>query len=133
MKKTLLYTCILLSLTQVGCGVWLAEWQGNIKKTELKAIGEAKLLEAESTKKTSIEEAKAKLESAKYLSLAEIERAKGVAEANRIIGDSLKNNESYLRYLYIQNLEKAESAGSSVIYIPTEAGLPILESSRLKK
>ena len=115
-----------------GCGVWYAEWQGSVKKTESKARGEADLLEAESTKRKMVEEARAKLDSAKLLSQAEVERAKGVAEANKIIGDSLKNNESYLRYLYIQNLEKAEGSGSSVIYIPTEAGLPILEAGKRK-
>lgn len=92
--------------------------------------GRAKLAEAEGSKKIQIEDAKGKLESAKLLADAEIERAKGVAEANKIIGDSLKSNEAYLRYLYIQNLEKAEANGSSVIYIPTEAGLPILEAGR---
>ena len=56
-----------------------------------------------------------------------MERAKGVAEANRIIGESLKGNESYLRYLWIQNLE---SGSNSVVYVPTEAGLPILEAGK---
>ena len=53
--------------------------------------------------------------------------AKGTAEANRIIGDSLKNNEAYLRYLWIHNLEEGKN---EVIYIPTEAGMPILEAGK---
>lgn len=89
--------------------------------------GEAELAKAESTRRVAIEEAKARLESAKMLSDAEIERAKGVAEANRIIGDSLQGNESYLRYLWIQTLE---SPNNSTIYVPTEANLPILEANR---
>ncbi len=113
-----------------GCGVWMAEWNGDIKKTELRMKGEAELLEAESTKKIAVESAKAQLESAKLLADAEIERARGVAEANKIIGDSLKNNESYLRWLYISNIEKAEAKGTTTIYIPTEAGLPILEAGK---
>lgn len=63
----------------------------------------------------------------KSLAEAEIIRAKGVAEANRIIGDSLKNNEAYLRYLWIRNLEDGPN---QIIYVPTEANLPLLESSR---
>jgi len=127
MRKILL----VLFLNLTGCGVWYAEWQGDIQKATLKKSGEAQLLEAESSKKITIESAKATLESAKLLALAEIERAKGVAEANKIIGDSLKGNEAYLRYLYISNLEKAESNGSvNTIYIPTEAGLPILEAGK---
>lgn len=50
-----------------------------------------------------------------------------MAEANRIIGDSLKNNEAYLRYLWIRNLEDGPN---QIIYVPTEANLPLLESSR---
>ena len=129
MKKILL---ILAVVTLNGCGVWLAEWNGNILKTEKKAKGEAELLEAESTKKVAVESARAKLDSAKLLADAEIARAHGVAEANKIIGNSLKNNEAYLRYLYITSLEKAEGSGAQVIYIPTEAGMPILEAGKRK-
>ena len=50
-----------------------------------------------------------------------------MAKANEIIGGSLKGNEEYLRYLWIDNLEKGNN---SVIYVPTEAGLPILEANR---
>lgn len=128
MKKIIL---VLFMFNLTGCGVWYAEWQGNVKKAELKAKGEAELLEAESSKKIAVESAKAQLEAAKLLSDAEVERAKGVAEANKIIGDSLKNNESYLRYLYLNNLQQAEKNGT-VIYVPTEAGLPILEAGRRK-
>ena len=90
--------------------------------------GKAQLREADWNRQIQIREAEALRESAKLLAEAEIERARGVAEANVIIGDSLKNNEAYLRYLFIQSLQ---SSDSDVIYIPTEAGLPILEAGRL--
>lgn len=93
--------------------------------------GEAMLAHAQSSKEVAVAEAKAKMESAQLLGQADVARAKGAAEANRIIGDSLKNNEEYLRYLWIQNLENSKE--HQVIYIPTEAGLPILEANRLKK
>jgi hypothetical protein len=96
--------------------VWAAEMEGS-----------AQYAQAEQNRKITILEAEAKLESAKALAAAEVERAKGVAEANRIIGESLKGNESYLRYLWIQNLE---SGSNSVVYVPTEAGLPILEAGK---
>lgn len=89
--------------------------------------GEAKLAESEGSRQIAVQEAHAKMESAKLLAQAEIERAKGVAEANKIIGDSLRNNEDYLRYLWIHNLE---SGSNQIIYIPTEAGLPILEAGK---
>jgi regulator of protease activity HflC (stomatin/prohibitin superfamily) len=63
---------------------------------------------------------------------AEITRAEGVAKANEIIGQSLKGNEDYLRYLYITGVT-SNSNNREVIYIPTEAGLPILEAGRLNE
>ncbi len=92
--------------------------------------GEAELKRAEQNRKIAVQEAEAKKEAAKSLAEAEIIRAQGVAKANEIIGTSLKNNEEYLRYLWIDNLEKNQNA---VIYVPTEGGLPILEAGRLNK
>jgi len=89
--------------------------------------GQAKLREAEFSRQVLTQEAHAKMESAKLLAEAEVERAKGVAAENKIIGDSLHNNESYLRYLWIQGLEHA---GVTVVYVPTEANLPILEAGK---
>lgn len=89
--------------------------------------GKKALAEAEWDKKIQVADAQAKAEAAKALAMVEIERAKGVAEANRIIGESLQNNEGYLRYLWIQGLQ---SQNNSTIYIPTEAGLPILEAGK---
>lgn len=91
--------------------------------------GEAKLKEAESSRQIAVLEAKAKHEAAQQLAFAEIERAKGVAEANRIIGEGLKGNHEYLVYLWIHELANA----GHVIYVPTEANLPILEAGRFKE
>lgn len=91
--------------------------------------GLAELRKAEQNRQIAIEESKAKMESAKMLSEAEIVRARGVAEANKIIGDSLKGNEAYLRYLWIDGLNRNNQ---NVIYVPTEAGLPILEAGKRK-
>ena len=89
--------------------------------------GEAELARAESNRKIKTLEAKAFEESAAYLANAEIIRAKGVAESNKIIGDSLKGNESYLRYLWITSLQ---TSNKEIVYIPTEANLPILEAGK---
>lgn len=91
------------------------------------AAGQAELKRAEQNRQIAIEEAKAKKESAQALADAEIIRAQGVAKANKIIGDSLKDNEAYLRYLWIDSLN---SNNQNVIYVPTEAGLPILEAGK---
>jgi len=93
------------------------EWEKKIAIEEAKAFNESATLKAEAT----IKQETAKAE-------AEVIRAKGVAQANEIIANSLKGNESYLRYLWIDKL----SDNQNVIYVPTEAGLPILEAGRIK-
>lgn len=92
--------------------------------------GQALLAHAQSSKEVAVAEAKAKMESASLLAEAEVLRAKGVAQANQIIGESLRNNEEYLRYLWIIDVAAA-GTDKTVIYVPTEANLPILEASRL--
>ena len=92
--------------------------------------GKAELAHADYSRQVATVEAHAKMESAKMLAQAEVERAKGVAEANKIIGESLHGNEAYLRYLWIMSLEGQQHA--TIVYVPTEANLPILEAGRLK-
>lgn len=87
--------------------------------------GQANLRQQEWEKKIIIEQAKAEKESAVLYAEAEVERAKGVAQANEIIGNSLEGNEEYLKYLWINNIQ---SGAGERIYIPTEANLPILEA-----
>jgi regulator of protease activity HflC (stomatin/prohibitin superfamily) len=89
--------------------------------------GKAELAQAQSNRQIRILEAHAKREAAQELCEAEVIRAEGVARANQIIGDSLKGNEAYLRYLWIDGLSHGTS---QVVYIPTEAGLPILEAGK---
>jgi len=114
---------IAISVLMAGCPVY------DVWSQEMK--GKAELARAESNRQISVFEAQAKKDSAKLLADAEIERAKGVAEANKIIGISLKGNEEYLRYLWIDTLHHNEN--NKIIYIPTEAGLPILEANRIKE
>lgn len=125
-------TLILLAFTLTSC--WEFNRTQRLKNEE--SDGKGILLKAQSSKRAMIEEAKAENESAtlkaearvkiaKAEAQAEVERAKGVAEANRIIGQSLSNNEAYLKYLMIQGLNNGKGER---IYIPTEAGIPILEA-----
>ena len=87
--------------------------------------GKAQLQEAEYTRQVAVLEAQAKKDSAQQLADAEIIRATGVAKANQIIGDSLKDNREYLQYLYITGLEDGSKNGNVTIYVPTENGLPV--------
>jgi hypothetical protein len=107
--------------------VLLFAWpQYNVYSQRL--AGQAALAEAQSSRQVATLEARAKRESAVELAKAEIIRAQGAAQANAILQNSLGGPEGYLRYLQIQALE---SSRASLIYVPTEAGLPITESRRL--
>ncbi len=89
--------------------------------------GRAELVRAEQNRRIAVLEAQARLEAEELNAQAEIARAHGVAESNAIVAEGLGGPEGYLRYLWIQSLGEN---GQDVIYIPTEAGLPILEASR---
>lgn len=99
---------------------------------EQRLTGEAELARASQNRKIRIQEAEAKMESAALEAQAEVAKAKGLAQANAILGQSLagQEGERYLRYLWITNMEKSSH---DTIYVPTEAGLPILESQRFAK
>ena len=93
--------------------------------------GRAAYEEAVQNRRIRVLEAQAALDSAKLTAQAEIERAKGTNEANRIMAQSLGGPENYLRWSYINMLQETAGKGDrQVIYIPTEAGMPILEAGR---
>lgn len=94
--------------------------------------GHAHFAEAESTRRIKVLEAQAKLDAAKLEAQSDVERAKGVAAANKIVVEGLGGPDNYLRWKYIQMLEDhGKSVNREVIYIPTEAGMPIMEAGRL--
>ena len=104
-----------------------AQWSKQILIEESKAREQAALMQAKARVTLAQAEGEARLVQARAEGKADIERAKAAAEANRIIGASLKDNEEYLRYIWIKGLQ--DSSGER-IYIPTEAGLPILEAGK---
>lgn len=94
--------------------------------------GQAELRRAESTRQILVQEAKAKLEASKLEAEAEIVRAEGLAKAITIVGEKAKEFPEYRYQHFIDGLTEALKEGlvDQVIYLPTEAGIPILESSR---
>ena len=117
---------VIAAILLVACGIGGCCWiQPNYNVWQQEKEGQAAYAKAESTHKITVLEAQAKLDSAKMLADAEVARARGVAQANEIIGKSLQGNELYLHYLWINNLHDGRN---DVIYIPTEAGIPIMEA-----
>ncbi len=90
--------------------------------------GKAELAQAEYNRQIVVRQAQAEKDAAVLKAEAEVLRAEGVAKANKIVAEGLGGPEGYLRYLYIHML--SEQHGTQIIYIPTEAGLPILEAGR---
>lgn len=94
--------------------------------------GEAELAHAEYSKQVAVQTAKARLESSKLDAETAVVQAQGIANANKILADSLGGPEGYLRWKYIEMLQDTAGKGQTTVYIPTEAGLPILEAGRHK-
>jgi len=114
---------IVVGAVVVGGLIFIGGPQYNVWQQSL--AGKAELQKAEFTRQVAVLEAQAKKDSAQQLADAEIIRAQGVAKANQIIGNSLKDNREYLQYLYITGIEDGSKNGNVTIYVPTEGGLPV--------
>ena len=120
---TLLVVALFLIKGCVG-GCMYVRPKYNVWKQEME--GKAEFAKAEQNRRIKIEEAKANLEAEKLNAQAEIERAKGAAEAIRIENGSI--TPTYIQYLWVR--QQNAQTNNKIIYIPTEAGLPILEAGR---
>lgn len=92
--------------------------------------GKAEMAKAEQNRRILVEEAKARLEAEKLNAQAEIERAKGMAEAMSIENGTL--NSIYNQYLFIRTLEKLADKGNlpQIIYMPSEGLVPVMDVSQ---
>jgi DNA-binding PadR family transcriptional regulator len=109
---------LLIALLMVGCPQYKV-----YTKTQ---SGKAQLEEARQNRQIAIEEAQANLEAERLNAQAEIERAKGAAESIKIEGGRL--TDQYIKYLWVRQQGSLNEADK--IYIPTEAGLPLLEARK---
>ena len=134
MNKYSFYTTVFVIVTILGVILGLMfgipkynVWRTKIAIESAQNIGKAEMARAEQNRMIQIEEAKANLESQKLNSLAEIERAKGMAKAIEIENGKLTTK--YIQYLWVRNIDKMDG---DKIYIATEASLPILEAKNDK-
>lgn len=104
--------------------VYMAETYTKTIVLEKEYLGKANLLQAENERKILIEQALAEKESATYR-----------AEAIEIVGAMAKKYPEYRQQEYIGAFAEALKEGNinQIMYIPTEAGIPIMEASRLQK
>lgn len=119
-KKTIVWIVVIfvafVAFMMIGMPLYRV-WSQEMK-------GKAEFAQAEQNRKIKIEEAKANLEAEKLNAQAEIERAKGAAEAIKIENGQLTS--TYIQYLWVRT--QAANAPQKIVYIPTEASMPILEA-----
>lgn len=114
--KMSLAAITLLLLVFLGSPSLYGVWQQSLS-------GKAELEKAKYTRKVAVPEAQAKKDGAQQLAEAEVIRARGVAQANEIIGESLKDNPAYLQYLWITQGE--ENSNRTVYMVPSSGGAPV--------
>jgi hypothetical protein len=103
-------------------------WGGpkyNVWRQEMR--GKAEFAQAEQNRRIRVEEAKANLDAEKLNAEAEVARARGAAEAIAIENGAL--TPTYIQYLWVR--QQNANSNNKIIYIPTEAGLPVLEAGRM--
>lgn len=87
------------------------------KVWEQSKAGEAALAKATQDRQIKVQEAE-----------AEQEAASKQAEANRILGESIRQYPEAMEQKWVEAIEKTSN---QVIYLPTEASVPITESARM--
>lgn len=87
-------------------------------------------MEARQNRQIMIEEAQARLESARLNAEAEVERAKGMADAMAI--ENMQVTPEYNQYLFIRSLEAIAEKGSlpQIIYLPSDGMLPVMDLNK---
>ena len=113
---------VLLGVAMAFVIPWYNVWSQEME-------GKAEFAKAEQNRKIKSEEARANLEAEKLNAQAEVERAKGAAEAIRIENGSI--TPTYIQYLWVR--QQSDLSDKTIIYIPTETNLPILEANRMNR
>lgn len=128
MKTISYYVGGIVLAAALGLGSMIGIPYYNVWQQEME--GKAALAKAEQDRQIQIAAAKANLEAEKLNASAEIERAKGMAQAIEIENGKLTPN--YIKYLWVRY--QKDNTGKTIIYVPSsEMGLPVMEASRLKE
>jgi hypothetical protein len=90
--------------------------------------GEADLTQAHREQQIQVAKAQGRVDAAKLNKEAAIIEAEAVSAQIEKIGTQLTEHDLYLKWQWIKMME--ERPDSSVIYVPTEANMPILEAGK---
>lgn len=126
MIKRIVVIAILVLVFVIGGVASCMAIRPRYKVWQQEMAGKAEYAKAEQNRKIKTLEAQANLEAEKLNAQAEIERAKGAAKAIEIENGSI--TPTYIQYLWVR--QQGSLGDKTVIYIPTETSLPILEAGR---
>lgn len=93
--------------------------------------GSADLAMAKNEQQIQIAQAQSRLSAADLNKQAAVIEAEAVSLQIKEIGTELSHHDLYLRWQWIEMMK--HHSDRSTIYVPTEANLPILEATRLKR
>lgn len=94
--------------------------------------GLADLQRAKNEQQIQVSEAQGRLDAAELNKQAAVIEAQAVALQIKEIGEQLTKHDLYLRWQWIKMMEELDTR-AQVVYVPTEANLPILEAGRFVK
>lgn len=94
--------------------------------------GLADLMKAKNEQQVQIARAQSRLDAATLNKQAAIIEAEAVSAQIKEIGTQLTAHDLYLRWQWIKMMDDGD-ADREIIYVPTEANLPILEAGRLNR
>lgn len=111
---------VLIAWSLFGLPIWRVWAQ--------KMQGEADLAQAHREQQIQVSKAQGRLDAAEINKKAAIVEATAVAAQIKEIGATLTHHDLYLRWQWIKMME--ERPENSVIYVPTETNMPILEAGK---
>jgi len=117
------FVVVLIAWALFGMPVWRVWAQSK--------QGEADLQQAHKEQQIQVSKAQGRLDAAAINKQAAIIEAEAVAAQIEKIGQTLTKHDLYLRWQWIKMME--ERPDSSVIYVPTEANLPIMEAGKRRE
>lgn len=122
MENISAFICFCLLVIIIICGALVGCPQYNVYSSRLS--GEAALARAESTKKVLVTQAQAEKDAASLR-----------AEAIKIVGQAAKDFPEYRQQEFIGAFGEAMQNGKieKIIYVPTEANIPIIEARKPKE
>lgn len=130
MKKVIAVAAISAFFLFGGVGGCMWGWP-KYKVYSQSMRGQADFKEAEINRQILVEEARAQEEALQLRAQGEAQREKIKADATAYaigrVGEALESHQSYLRWMWINEIAGGDGER---IYIPTEAGIPILEARK---